>query len=252
MFFQKYQIQGNLIDRIKGGIKSKFNKVIHFSPRSLVLLRGYEIMTVMIIFSVVPLSMAQAADQTQITSSNSEIASSNQTDIVFDKNNIKVLADNEPKTSIEIGQSSFDLTQKPVQKVTVNRYPDAYAHQDPAEFVPIYMAAAQRFNVPWQLIEAVHQIESGKSGSTDRRSSEGAVGPMQFMPATWKAYEIDGNGDGKADISNVTDAIFTAAHYLAVSGADNGHISQALFNYNHSQSYVNKVESMAYEIGMPK
>jgi soluble lytic murein transglycosylase-like protein len=253
MFFQKYQFQGNLVDRIKGGIKSKFNKVISLTPKSSVLLRGCEIMTVMIIFSVMPLNMVKAADQTQITSLNSKIVPSYQTDIVLDKNDIKVLAYNEPQTPIEIGQSSFDLAQKSIPKTVVaSKYPDAYAHTDPTEFRPIYKAAAERFDIPWQLIEAVHQVESGKSGSTDRRSSEGAVGPMQFMPATWRAYEIDGDGDGNADITNVTDAIFTASHYLAVSGADNGHISQALFNYNHSQSYVSNVESVAYEIGMSK
>ena len=253
MFFQKYQIQGNLVDRIKGGIKSKSKKFINLTLFRSTLLRASEIMTVMIIFSVMPLNMAQAANRPQITNSSSQIVPSCQTGIVLDKNDIKVLAYNAPQTSIDIGQSSFDLAQKLIPKtVAASKYPDAYAHTDPTEFRPIYKAAAQRFNIPWQLIEAVHQIESGKSGSTNRHSSEGAVGPMQFMPRTWKAYEIDGDGDGKSDITNATDAIFTAAHYLAVSGADTGHISQALFNYNHSQSYVSKVENLAYEIGMSK
>ncbi len=73
---------------------------------------------------------------------------------------------------------------------------------------------------------------------------------MQFMPGTWRTYAIDGDGDGVADITNVTDAIYTAANYLAKSGADEGRYDDAIFNYNHSQSYVNLVKGIACEIGL--
>ena len=33
-----------------------------------------------------------------------------------------------------------------------------------------------------------------------------AVGPMQFIPATWAGYASDGNGDGIKDPNNVFDA----------------------------------------------
>ncbi len=45
-----------------------------------------------------------------------------------------------------------------------------------------------------------------------------AVGPMQFIPSTWRRWERDGNGDGVADPNNVYDAAATAAHYLCASG----------------------------------
>lgn len=47
----------------------------------------------------------------------------------------------------------------------------------------------------------------------------GAFGNFQFMPTTFKAYAVDGDGDGKIDIVNsVPDAIFSAANYLSEMG----------------------------------
>jgi membrane-bound lytic murein transglycosylase B len=43
---------------------------------------------------------------------------------------------------------------------------------------------------------------------------------MQFMPATWKAYGVDANGDGKKDPYNPVDAIFAAARYLKAAGGE--------------------------------
>ena len=50
-------------------------------------------------------------------------------------------------------------------------------------------------------------------------SSAGAQGPMQFLPTTFDVYGQDGNDDGKIDINNVADAIYTAANLLAKNGA---------------------------------
>lgn len=119
----------------------------------------------------------------------------------------------------------------------------------PAEFVKIYQSAGAQYGVPWQVLEAVHQVETGKSGSTSKQSYAGATGPMQFLPSTWRHYGVDGNGDGSSDISDVTDAVYGAANYLAAGGASEGKIEQALFNYNHSNAYVNKVLGIAREIG---
>jgi membrane-bound lytic murein transglycosylase B len=50
-------------------------------------------------------------------------------------------------------------------------------------------------------------------------SSAGAVGWMQFLPATWKQYGVDVTGSGTADPCNPLDAIFAAARYLNAAGA---------------------------------
>ena len=66
---------------------------------------------------------------------------------------------------------------------------------------------------------------------------------MQFMPATFARYGVDGNNDGRRDIHNDADSILSAAHYLAASGAQTGAagIRRALFAYNHATWYVNDV-----------
>jgi soluble lytic murein transglycosylase-like protein len=204
---------------------------------------GSSLMAVAIVFSIFPLGGTDNAKPTQI----------NKSKIIFNQADPFLLSLPESKISVEIGVSNYDIARQPkLVKSQAVKYPDAKAHLDPTEFRPVYMAAAKQFNIPWQLIEAVHQIESGKSGSTDKRSYAGATGPMQFMPGTWRGYAVDGNNDGSTDITDVTDAIYTGAHYLAKSGADEGRIDDALFNYNHSTAYVNKVKTIAYEIGLPK
>lgn len=44
-----------------------------------------------------------------------------------------------------------------------------------------------------------------------------AVGPMQFLPATFDAHAIDADGDGVTNPHDVDDAAATAAHYICAS-----------------------------------
>ncbi|AIF45740.1 NlpC/P60 family protein [Virgibacillus sp. SK37] len=111
----------------------------------------------------------------------------------------------------------------------------------PQEYISIYQAAAKKYNMDWTLLAAVHKIETQYSSINNMVSSAGAVGHMQFMPATWDFYGVDGNGDGQADPYNIRDAIFSAANYLSASGASDGLIKKALFAYNHSTKYGNDV-----------
>lgn len=151
---------------------------------------------------------------------------------------------------IVVGESNFERSKQ--QLVATSRVVfvrERASEGQPTEFRAIYKAAGAKYAVPWQIIEAVHQVESGKSGSASKRSYAGATGPLQFMPGTWRTYGVDGDGDGRADITNVVDAIYGAAHYLATSGASSGDIRGALLAYNHSTSYVNKVLDVAYSIG---
>ena len=83
----------------------------------------------------------------------------------------------------------------------------------PPFLLPIYQAAGIEYDVPWQVLAAINEIETdyGRNLSV---SSAGAVGWMQFLPSTWKQWGVDANGDGVADPYNPVDAIFTAARYL--------------------------------------
>ena len=71
---------------------------------------------------------------------------------------------------------------------------------------------------------------------------------MQFMPASWKSYGVDGNQDGLMDPYNPVDAIFAAARYLKAAGADTD-IRAAVYAYNHADWYVDSVLLRAQVIG---
>ena len=74
-----------------------------------------------------------------------------------------------------------------------------------------------------------------------------AVGPLQFIPSTWKRWGTDANGDGVADPDQFDDAALTAARYLCASGSVRTPTGwrAAVFSYNHSGSYVDQVADIA-------
>jgi membrane-bound lytic murein transglycosylase B len=75
-----------------------------------------------------------------------------------------------------------------------------------------------------------------------------AVGPLQFLPGTWKAYGADGNGDGKSDPNQIDDAALGAARYLCASGGDlatDKGWTAAIRAYNPNADYVNAVAAQA-------
>ncbi|WP_435129761.1 lytic transglycosylase domain-containing protein [Actinacidiphila sp. bgisy144] len=133
-------------------------------------------------------------------------------------------------------------------------------------------------HLPWQLLAAIGQVESGQArggavdangttykpilgpvlngdgfaniSDTDNGKYDGdavhdrAVGPMQFIPSTWRTWGADGNGDGVSDPNNIYDAALAAAHYLCADGRDlavPADMDRAILGYNHSQDYLNLV-----------
>lgn len=130
----------------------------------------------------------------------------------------------------------------------------------------------------WSLLAGIGQVESGNAHSTrvapngdthpsilgpvldssggfaaiadtdhgrydGNASWDRAVGPMQFIPSSWRRWARDGNGDGRRDPSNVFDASLGSAGYLC-QGHDlavPGQLGQAVYSYNHSWDYVRSV-----------
>jgi transglycosylase-like protein with SLT domain/peptidase M23-like protein len=119
--------------------------------------------------------------------------------------------------------------------------------QIPPFLLPIYQAAGIQYSIPWQVLAAINEIETdyGRNLSV---SSAGAVGWMQFMPASWATYGVDANGDGVKDPYNPVDAIFAAARYLRAAGGDQD-VAKAIFAYNHADWYVQSVLLRARVIG---
>jgi hypothetical protein len=117
---------------------------------------------------------------------------------------------------------------------------------DPANYVALYHAAAPTCpGLSWTVLAAIGQVETGH-GSDTSTSPAGAMGPMQFLPDTWAMVAVDGNGDGRKDIQNPADAIFTAAKYLCSNGAGSAaRLASAIWNYNHADWYVALVLALA-------
>jgi membrane-bound lytic murein transglycosylase B len=93
---------------------------------------------------------------------------------------------------------------------------------------------------------AIPDTDSGKyDGDTlwDR-----AVGPMQFIPSTWRGYASDGNGDGVSNPNNIYDEALATARYLCSGGLDLSTDARqriAVGRYNNSRSYVDSVTAWA-------
>jgi hypothetical protein len=139
-------------------------------------------------------------------------------------------------------------------------------------------------HLPWTLVAAIGRVESnhGRFGGnslnsqgvavpgiygprldgvntaritdTDAGAFDGdgafdrAVGPMQFIPGTWRAMGVDGDGDGVRNPQDIDDAAMSTGVYLC-SGktdlSDPSDLNAAILRYNHSQAYVDLVISIA-------
>ena len=117
----------------------------------------------------------------------------------------------------------------------------------PPFLLPVYQAAGMEYGVRWEVLAAINEIETDY-GRNLNVSTAGALGWMQFMPPTWKAYGVDANRDGLKDPYNPVDAIFAAARYLRAAGAETD-IRKAIFAYNHADWYVDSVLMRARLIG---
>lgn len=117
----------------------------------------------------------------------------------------------------------------------------------PADYKSRYVAAGKKYGLPWELLAGVGMIET-RHGANVAVSSAGAQGPMQFMPGTWSAYGVDGDGDGRKDVNDPDDAVPAAASYLVASGAKTDP-RKALFAYNRADWYVGDVLTYAASYG---
>lgn len=168
---------------------------------------------------------------------------------------------------------TLPIFEKLAQEKAIEEIQEHFDISIPVKFIPVYIAAEEKYGVPWTLLAAHHRIETRFSTVKTMVSSAGAEGHMQFMPCTfvgWKhptcsglgkgdisktelmspqtiakygGYGVDANGDGVADPYDIEDAVFSAANYLSKYGAAQGEIKKAVFQYNHSEEYVEDVLS---------
>jgi soluble lytic murein transglycosylase-like protein len=105
----------------------------------------------------------------------------------------------------------------------------------------LYGNAQRRFRITKRILAAVNLVET-RFNRLRNNSSAGARGPMQFMPATWRAYGMGGN------VRDPEDAILGAANYLRASGAPRRN-RRALYAYNRSRLYVEGVARYSRVMG---
>ena len=132
----------------------------------------------------------------------------------------------------------------------------------PANYLALFRSIGAQYKVPWVILAGIAKVESDDGQTTlpgvhSGANAFGAAGPMQIgiggaagnqwggapvHPATEKVNGVatDADGDGTASVYDPADAIAGAAKYLLEHGVlDN--VDQAIFAYNHLQSYVQAV-----------
>ncbi len=136
----------------------------------------------------------------------------------------------------------------------------------PASYLALFQSIGKQYRVPWVILAGIGKVESddGQSilpGVHSGANAYGAAGPMQIgiggaagnqwggtpvHPASEKVNGVatDANGDGLASVYEPADAIAGAAKYLLEHGVLSN-ASQAIFSYNHLESYVQAVLSWA-------
>lgn len=118
------------------------------------------------------------------------------------------------------------------------------AAQPASTLLSFYRSAQQRFGVRWELLAAINFVESdfGRARTTAKADAQG---PMQFEPATWRAYGMGG------DVYDEHDAVIAAANLLAANGGRTNERA-ALRHYNRSPLYWDAVLHLAHRIaGVP-
>jgi len=116
----------------------------------------------------------------------------------------------------------------------------------PGPLQGVFAAAAREFVLPPALLAAVASVESGfRPGAVGPPVVGGpALGMMQFLPSSWALF----NTVADATPFQPGPAVAAAARHLLSSGAVDGggwDPARALFGYNHSTAYVNKVLAQA-------
>ncbi|MBC9719381.1 bifunctional lytic transglycosylase/C40 family peptidase [Streptomyces sp. TRM66268-LWL] len=136
--------------------------------------------------------------------------------------------------------------------------PSKHALADiPRYYLALYQRAAPECpGLSWTILAAIGKVETDHARHPTMVSSAGAVGPMQFLPTTFRAYAYPVPPGGKRPPTpwDPVDAVYAAARLLCSNGAKNGkNLKKAIWHYNHADWYVRKVlkQAAAYASASP-
>ncbi len=77
----------------------------------------------------------------------------------------------------------------------------------------------------------------------------GAFGIPQFLPSSFLRSAVDGNGDGKIDLFNLEDAIFSVGNYLKNYKWNTFESKKkAIYSYNNSNDYAEAVVKLSEKL----
>jgi hypothetical protein len=114
--------------------------------------------------------------------------------------------------------------------------------------------------LPWTVLAAIADVESGFGKTADQFSSAGAYGYGQFLQGTWQSYggsiawrttdanEISKPVGERVDSTNYHYALPAMARYLCAAGAGQD-LRRAIYAYNHADWYVAEVIQLAARFG---
>jgi murein DD-endopeptidase MepM/ murein hydrolase activator NlpD len=151
-----------------------------------------------------------------------------------------------PTISTPLALPSFAVPNAPgtvLMPASLSTPPVSPVQLSYSQLLAVWQRAGSAYGIPWQVLAAINKVESN-FGRNMGPSSAGAVGWMQFMPGTWLRWGVDASGDGVADPWNPTDAVFSAARYLAAAGGSTD-LYRGVYAYNHADWYVHEVLALA-------
>ncbi|AXK36791.1 hydrolase Nlp/P60 [Streptomyces armeniacus] len=128
--------------------------------------------------------------------------------------------------------------------------PSRHARKDiPGPYLALYRRAEPECpGLSWTVLAAIGKVETDHGRHPTMRSPAGALGPMQFLPSTFREYAhpVPPGGKKPATPWDPVDAVFAAARLLCANGAKHGkNLERAIWHYNHADWYVRKVLRIA-------
>jgi len=104
------------------------------------------------------------------------------------------------------------------------------------------------YGIPLNGARKTSKIVDTDQGRLDRDTAfDRAVGPVQFIPATWSTMGVDADVDGKRNPQDIDDAALAASVFLCSGKEDlsrKAGLVASILRYNHSADYVNEVLSI--------
>ena len=106
------------------------------------------------------------------------------------------------------------------------------------------------------LIGALKLVDEGSISTSTVGAKHGELGHTQFLPGNALSYGVDGNGDGRVDLNNQSDALHSTANFLAQKGWKRGKGYQegepnfaAIKDWNAAKVYQQAIALMGAQIG---